>query len=107
MERIASDRFRGSFVLPKTMNADPHDIRKAEIEDRLIRAAEDRAQCVGLGKAAFEAYEHTELMREFRARFELFCDGPRDWSALSPDSQCAWVAAAQAVLREAIKGGLV
>ena len=84
------------------MNTDDHDIRKSEIEDRAIHAAEDAAQVAAFGKAAFEAYakelEKTGLAEKYGMRIS-------QWSDVAEDYQCSWVNIAQAVLKEAQRVG--
>ena len=77
---------------------DPHDIRKAEIEDRAIHAAEDAAQVAAFAKAAYEAWRREAISNGATDRLPM-------WRELTPKTQCTYVAIAQAVLKEAQRVG--
>ena len=82
---------------------DPHDARKAEIEDSMIQTAELKAQeaekYIGIGKAAYEGARTFILGSP--AILEQINQGAMapDWNELDEDWQCAWVEAAKAAVR--------
>lgn len=79
------------------MTADPHDLRKADIEDALISSAESKAQVAMFGKACYEGHP------DFKKR--RWAVRPLPWSQLSEKEQVNWVRRAQAVLAEAKRVG--